>query len=194
MHSPQGFYLSRDEGILHIARGGQVDDRPLFDQLPPCRNWLPSTPRCFTTVRQKYADAISKFNQLQLQLVSLWNGTQMGYRIPLFGESQWRISWATLVPKDPSHIEDFQTIAFTKTSEQPSGSDLERISCIIPDQNNNGIYQSLVLKDIGKIDGIERILFAYRPLQHWSTSLLLSDAIHHFLKNTVILNYGKKMI
>lgn len=192
MDSPQGFYLAKDESILHLARGGQVDDRFLFDQLPPCRSERGSSPRCFSEIRDRHLNLMKNFSQQQ-QPDFAWNAAKLQNKIPLFGEFLWRFSWATLVPRNSSDITAFQTIAFTKTSDKSVGSDLERRSCVIIEENDNAIYQALVLKDVGKIDGVERILFAYPPLQHWSTSLLLHDAIFHFLKDTAILKFGKEI-
>ncbi len=52
------------------------------------------------------------------------------------------------------------------------------------------VYQGLVVEDVGKIDGIRRVLFSFTPLQHWSTTLLLTDVVHHFLRESSLLDYG----
>ncbi len=52
------------------------------------------------------------------------------------------------------------------------------------------VFQSLVIEDIGAVDGIRRIWFAFKPLQHWSTALLLGDSIRYLLKGKVNNDFG----
>ena len=88
------------------------------------------------------------------------------------------------MPSDLQHMGKFETIAFTKVPLPPSGaSDLARQSCAALSSVDAGsaAYQSLVVRDVGAWDGVQRLLFAYPPLQHWSTKLLLHDALHRFL-------------
>ncbi|VDN37825.1 unnamed protein product [Dibothriocephalus latus] len=44
-------------------------------------------------------------------------------------------------------------------------------------------YQSLVIEDVGGIDGIKRVLFAYGASNHWSVHLLLMDAVRYLLSS-----------
>lgn len=101
----------------------------------------------------------------------------------------------TFVPRNRSDSHLFHTIAFTRIPGDYK-TELERRSCAFDDCGvdgcqGNDIYQALVVKDVGRSDGIEKILFAFKPLQHWSTSLLLSDAIRHLLKDVAVLEYGE---
>ncbi|VDP78100.1 unnamed protein product [Schistosoma curassoni] len=46
------------------------------------------------------------------------------------------------------------------------------------------VYQSLVLEDVGLFDGIQRVLFAFRPGGIWLSSILLLDTIVYLSKGT----------
>lgn len=203
--SPKGFFLSRESDLLYVARGGQVDERALEDQLPPCRDWQRHSLRCFSLRRDGYPHLLSDVTAMVRHFVYLLPDFTSVLGRSFVGEAsvrreyqKWRRSWASLVPRSSSDTVAFQTVAFTQVP-LGRGTELERRSCAFPDYNvnetvecdNKAVYQSLVLKDMGKVDGIERLLFAFRPLQHWSTSLLLNDAIHHFLRDTAVLEYGE---
>ncbi|KAL5103383.1 Bifunctional heparan sulfate N-deacetylase/N-sulfotransferase 2 [Taenia crassiceps] len=201
--SPRGFFLSRESDMLYVARGGQVDERDLMDQLPPCRDWQRDSPRCFSLLRDGYPKLLSDVTAFVRHFVYLLPdfisvlGRSCVSEMSVWREYQkWRRSWAVLVPRNSSDTDAFETVAFTQVP-LGRGMELERRSCAFTNCSGNetaecgneAIYQSLVLKDVGKVDGIERLLFAFGPLQHWSTSLLLNDAIHHFLKDSAVLEY-----
>ncbi|KAL5963687.1 Bifunctional heparan sulfate N-deacetylase/N-sulfotransferase 2 [Taenia solium] len=201
--SPKGFFLSRESDVLHVARGGQVDERDLKDQLPPCRDWQRRSLMCFPLRRDGYPQLLSDVTAFVRHFVYLLPdfasvlGRSCVTKASVWREYQkWRRSWAALVPRNSSDTDAFQTVAFTQVP-LGRGTELERRSCAFRDNNvkkavecdDEAVYQSLVLKDMGKFDGIERLLFAFGPLQHWSTSLLLNDAIHHFLKDSAVLEY-----
>ena len=198
--------MSQDGDIFHITRGGQVDERYLFDQLPPCREWQRASPRCFLQRRENYPyllsdvrAAVHHFAHLLPGFDSVLRRSQFDKEDILREELKWKSSWSAFVPRQSDDTDAFQTIAFTQVLGGPGSTELERRSCAFPldcidniDQCDSGeIYQSLVLKDVGKIDGIERILFSFPALHHWSTTLLLTEAIRHFLKDSVKLEYGK---
>ncbi|VDM30800.1 unnamed protein product [Hydatigera taeniaeformis] len=200
--SPKGFFLSRESDVLFVARGGQVDERDLNDQLPPCRGWQRHSSRCFSLRRDGYPQLLSDvtasvqhFVYLLPDFISVLGRSWVSETSVWMEYQKWQRSWAALVPRNSSDIDSFQTLAFTQVPSG-QGTELERRSCVSLDYKDNldgcdneAVYQSLVLKDIGKVDGIERLLFAFPPLQHWSTSLLLSDAIHHFFKDSSVLEY-----
>ncbi|KAH9281346.1 Bifunctional heparan sulfate N-deacetylase/N-sulfotransferase 2 [Echinococcus granulosus] len=201
--SPKGFFLSRESDVLYVARGGQADERDLMDQLPPCRDWQRNYSRCFPLRRDGYPQLLSDvtasvrhFVHLLPDFISVLNRSCVSEESIREEYQKWRRSWAALVPRNSGDADAFQTVAFTQVP-LGQGTQLERRSCAFTECSINGtvgcdseaIYQSLVLKDMGKFDGIERLLFAYRPLQHWSTSLLLNDAIHHFFEDSAVLEY-----
>ncbi|KAM7542990.1 hypothetical protein Aperf_G00000006570 [Anoplocephala perfoliata] len=198
--SLKGFYLSRESDVFHVAKKGQVDTRSMADQLPPCREWQRNSVRCFLQRRESYpqilADteaAINYFPHLLPGFDSVLRRSSVPDDSIKMEEREWALSWATFVPRKSSDSYLFQTIAFTQVLHG-GGSDLEQRSCAFDDCGIDGcydgaVYQSLVVKDVGKVDGIEKILFSFEPLQHWSTTLLLSDAIHHFLRDIAVLEY-----
>ena len=204
---PEGFYLSSDSNILHIARGGQVDERPLINQLPPCRDWQRDSARCLHQLRERFIHSLSDFGTDKPELASLVRHSRVTEEDLVTEERRWRSTWAAFVPRELSDTDAFEPVAFTRVPLGLYSSELERRSCAIaeecinrtseenpdPQCNEAAVYQSLVLRDVGKIDGVERVLFSFSPLKHWSTTLLLSDAIHYFLKDIAELKYGKEM-
>lgn len=200
--SLKGFYLSRESDALHVAKRGQMDTRSLADQVPPCREWQRKSPRCFLQRRESYpqilADAaasVSHFSHLLPGFDSVLRRSSVPEDSIKMEEQEWAQSWATFVPRRSSDTNLFQTIAFTQVP-RGGGNDLEQRSCAFDDCGIDGchgdaVYQSLVVKDVGKVDGIEKIFFSFEPLQHWSTTLLVSDMIHHFLKDIAVLEYGR---
>ncbi|VDD82768.1 unnamed protein product [Mesocestoides corti] len=197
--SPKGFYLSHESEVLRVARAGQMDYRPLSDQVPPCRDWQHTSPWCFVQRRDPYpqllADASSVVQHFTHLLPGFDSVIRRGEETVHEHKKPWKGSWATFVPLSPMDANYFQTVAFTQTPVK-QGIELEWRSCAfrngtgqLSKNENSEVYQSLVIEDIGRIDGIKRILFAFPPLQHWSTSLLLSDATHYLLKPSAILEY-----
>ncbi|VDL19680.1 unnamed protein product [Hymenolepis diminuta] len=197
---PQGFYLSRENDVLYAAKAGQVDTRSLINQVPPCRDWQRKSSRCFQRRQEIYpqllaetASHISHFFSLLPGFDSVLRRSSVPEDLIKIEEQQWAQSWVTFVPRESTDLESFQTIAFAKVYSGYK-TDVEQRSCAFDDCGINGcrgndVYQALVVKDVGKVDGVERILFAFEPLQHWSTTLLLSDAIQHFLKDIAVLEY-----
>ena len=202
---PRGFFLSRDSDVLQIARGGQVDMRPLFDQLPPCRDWQRQSPRCLNRLSKIYKQLGFNHSNLPSNLASLLQKYESDALSLAIEKSKMEAGWSAFVPRNENYANAFHTVAFTQISLTQSNSLLERHSCVKAENcgadgakskwcDKRVVYQSLVVKDIGKVDGIERLFFGFSPLHHWSTSLLLADVIHHFLKVIAPPRYGKTFL
>ncbi|KAH8863727.1 Bifunctional heparan sulfate N-deacetylase/N-sulfotransferase 1 [Schistosoma japonicum] len=98
---------------------------------------------------------------------------------------------ATLVPF-PNNKQFYSTIAFTKTGEYSrrmstyDSLPVDMESCANHSAQSDGdtfsVYQSLVLEDHGLFDGIQRVLFAFRPGGIWISSLLILDTIVYLSK------------
>ncbi|CAH8653041.1 unnamed protein product [Schistosoma haematobium] len=100
---------------------------------------------------------------------------------------------ATLVPFT-NNKQFYSTIAFTKTGEYSKrirtydSLPVDVESCAdYSTESHSGtfpVYQSLVLEDVGLFDGIQRVLFAFRPGGIWLSSILLLDTIVYLSKGT----------
>ncbi|XP_018649753.1 putative heparan sulfate n-deacetylase/n-sulfotransferase [Schistosoma mansoni] len=98
---------------------------------------------------------------------------------------------ATLVPFT-NNKQFYNTIAFTKTGEYSGRMQtydslpVDMKSCAnYSTESHSGtfpVYQSLVLEDVGLFDGIQRVLFAFRPGGIWLSSILLLDTIVYLSK------------
>lgn len=192
LHSaPSGFYLAAESPVLNISRGGQYDPatlspHSLFPQRVSvkCRSNYSRQLATTQLIAQRFSNDLPDYDSVLRR-----------QRRSCDYEKPPACCLATLVPS-PGFTEYFQTVAFTKLSPIDSAlsphddlHSVSRHSCAfadLPQQQNynpNEQYQSLVIEDVGGIDGIKRVLFAYGASSHWSVHLLLMDAVRYLLSS-----------
>ncbi|KAL7058189.1 hypothetical protein AAHC03_016759 [Spirometra sp. Aus1] len=191
LHSaPSGFYLASESPVLKISRGGQYDPATLspFSLFPQrvsvkCRSNYSGQLATTQLIAQRFADGLPNYDSVLRR-----------QRRSCDYEKPPACCLATLVPP-PDSTQYFQTVAFTKLSPldstlSPDDSDdlrsVTRHSCAFSDPQDDNLddrYQSLAIEDVGGIDGIKRVLFAYGASSHWSVHLLLMDAVRYLLSS-----------
>lgn len=91
-----------------------------------------------------------------------------------------RCCQATLVPW-PGFEKHFVPLLFTRVTAG-SGHPTMLSSCVLSmnassNETHNEVYQSLILEDLGLVDGIRKVLFAMSADSFWPNSMVILDAI-----------------
>ncbi|CAH8525161.1 unnamed protein product [Heterobilharzia americana] len=153
-------------------------------------NRLKKPPQGFYTSRNSPVLRITRGGLMNPNILDFHEQTYGAHNVT---HTQHVCCLATLVPIS-SDKQFYRTIAFTKTGEyfgRMSHYDLSSVdmqscanSSTESDNHTFSVYQSLVLEDVGLFDGIQRVLFAFRPGGIWISSILLLDALVYLSKGS----------